>query len=91
MRNKKVFFEAFNVEPLPVEPWQILSVERLPGDREFEQWGSDGREILAWFDLGDVRDDLSESSTRQPTPSAWSRVVRWFHLAFRPIRLAWNS
>ena len=86
-----MFAEALKGEPLPVEPWQVLSVERLPGDREFELWGEDGRRVLAWFDLGDVRNSLVPPDGNGAPPSLWERLKTWVVVALRPARVAWSS
>ncbi len=36
-----------------VEPWQILSVQRLD-TAELERWGADGGQVLEWFDKGEL-------------------------------------
>ena len=69
----------------PIEPWQIISVERVEEDEEPAAWGRDGRDVLAWFDLGEVREQFDEPSQvaqlediEPEVPAKVPRILQWF-------------
>ncbi|GAF86652.1 unnamed protein product [marine sediment metagenome] len=71
----------------PVEASQIVSISRL-NDAETAEWGTDGGQVVEWFDHGDLMHawptksptgmDISEGST----PGGIARVRTWFRGLF---------
>ncbi len=93
-QNRNRLQEASSLEALPVESWQVVSVERLPGDRECDSWGHDGRRVLAWFDLGDLQTALAEEAWTHSAWSVrlglWARLRAWLRSILFPADVAWN-
>ncbi len=81
-------------DALPVEGWQVVAVERLPGDRECDAWGRDGRRVLEWFDLGDLRDALAEEAWPgiggRERAGSWARFRAWLRSLLFPPETVWE-
>jgi hypothetical protein len=66
----------------PIEAWQVESVRKNVSERELGRWGADGRQVLEWFELGDVRAGLYDAAeTEIPVVEAqatpWQRALGW--------------
>ncbi len=74
---------AFPSSVEPIESWQIIAVERIDEDDEPDRWGADGRNVVAWFDLGEAREQIEThfdgaARFQEQRQERLSRLLTWF-------------